>query len=617
MYEGSHTHEGDGEMPRKILSAVCAAIALGCVAIHDGATAQTGDTSPDATVAKHALVIGNGRYPESPLENPVTDAEDIAAALTAIGFEVKLHKDLGLAAMRLAVAEFTGGLPEKASAFFFYAGHGVQHEGRNYLLPIDAIAHIETAEGLDGHAVEVAPIVSDLMSRKTAVSVIVLDACRDFPFHAREAHGGLARMAPANRGSDPTAQNATPTNAGTLEGTLIAYATAPNTVAFDGDGRNSPYTQELKKNLSLPNASIETILKRTRTGVTKATGGKQTPWYESSINGDFYPAGQNQIEFEELLKFLIPHQSAWTSSTTGAAPWDAGSREFSPISWVGAGIPSDGNNRAIGDFHDQFFGHAVRQGEIVITFQGRPTHESSQKAGSPAVWNVSLVKAQEGNTYIASLINAERSATFKGFGSSSVLREIPECSGGRWMDGNRVYQVMLPDRTPTWLAERFWCSANDCQYEYYLLYSAQDRVRYGCPEPDRTVSATTKTHQFSENDIEVWGGWDHNGSTMMILHEDDGVYVRYVQPRDGMIDAGVQPGDLLMQGKSDRNGIGAPIAGTAYVFNERCGKTPYAVKGRFKNENHLVLTGRAPRVRTTDCAVIGYRNDVLVFKRSR
>jgi hypothetical protein len=604
-------------MRRTILGAACAAVVFGCVAILDGATAQTGDTSPDATVAKHALVIGNGRYPESPLENPAADAEDIAAALKAIGFEVKVHHDLGLAAMRLAVADFTSGLPEKAAAFFFYAGHGVQHEGRNYLGPIDAIPHIETAEGLDGHAVEVAPIVSDLMSRKTAVSVIVLDACRDFPFHAGEAHGGLARMAPASRGSDPLPSNVASSNTRTLEGTLIAYATAPNTVAFDGDGRNSPYTQELKKNLSLPNASIETILKRTRTGVTKATGGKQTPWYESSINGDFYPAGQNRIALEDLLRHLIPHKNAWPTTTADVAPWDIGSAEFSPINWVGAGIPSDGNNRAIGDFHDQFFGYAVRQGEIAITFEGQPTHESSQKTGSPAVWNVSLVKAQEGATYIASLFNAERSATFKGFGSSSVLREMPECSGGRWMDGNRVYQVVLPERIPTWLAERFWCTATGCQHEYYLLYSAQDRMRYGCPEPDRAVAATTTTHQFSENDIDVWGGWDHNGSAMIILHEDYGIYVRYVQPREGMINAGVQPGDLMMEGKSDRNGPGATISGTAYVFNERCGKTPYTVKGRFKNENHLVLTGRAPRVSASDCTVIGHRKDVLVFQRNR
>lgn len=220
-----------------------------------------------------ALVIGNSNYKSiSPLRNPVNDATDIAEKLNLLGFEVIEKYNLNRKQMRQAIREYTRRLKQKGGAgIFFFAGHGAQVKGRNYLIPIDA--DIESEYEVPDEAIEANLLLGALEEAENPLNIIVLDACRDnpFPSSSRSAAKGLARM-----------------ESGT--GTLIAYSTGPGKVAEDGRNqeRNSPYTKHLLKHMTHTGLAIEQVFKRVRVGVEKETEGKQIPWETSSLRGDFY-----------------------------------------------------------------------------------------------------------------------------------------------------------------------------------------------------------------------------------------------------------------------------------------------------------------------------------------
>lgn len=227
------------------------------------------------TEKRIALVIGNSNYKPNPLKNPVNDARDIAAALKKLGFEVIEKTDATQKEMNRAIAQFGEKLNANTVALFFYAGHGMQVRGKNYLIPIDAQIGSESA--VRAEAVDMDAVLDQFSA--SPLSMVILDACRNNPFERkfRSAGGGLAQMdAP--------------------KGTLIAYATAPGKTAADGDGRNGVYTSELLKALSTPELKVEEVFKRVRANVARSTGDAQIPWEASSLVGDFYfsqPRGEN------------------------------------------------------------------------------------------------------------------------------------------------------------------------------------------------------------------------------------------------------------------------------------------------------------------------------------
>ena len=214
-----------------------------------------------------ALVIGNGAYKDSPLKNPVNDAADMAATLRKLGFEVIESTNATQKDMNLAIAQFGEKLRSDTVALFYYAGHGMQVKGKNYLIPVDA--HITSEASARAMTVDV-DIVMDQLAI-SPMNIVILDACRNNPFERRfrGTSGGLAQMdAP--------------------KGSLVAYATSPGKVAADGEGRNGLYTQELLKLIQTPGLPIEAVFKRVRANVAKATGDNQIPWEASSLTGDFY-----------------------------------------------------------------------------------------------------------------------------------------------------------------------------------------------------------------------------------------------------------------------------------------------------------------------------------------
>jgi hypothetical protein len=219
--------------------------------------------------ARHALVIGNSRYLQAPLRNPANDARAVAQRLRAAGFEVVEQLDAGRDDMHRSIREFAQTLGRtRGVGVFYYAGHGVQLNWRNFLVPVDA--RIRARADLQSQAVDLGLLLDQLGQARKAANLIILDACRDNPFGPdfRVDDKGLSQI------------DAPP-------GTLLAYATAPGNVADDGPDDNGLYTGSLLREMSTEGAAIEDVFKRVRLSVRRASRGAQIPWESTSLESDF------------------------------------------------------------------------------------------------------------------------------------------------------------------------------------------------------------------------------------------------------------------------------------------------------------------------------------------
>jgi len=247
-----------------------------------------------------ALVIGNSAYGTvSPLDNPTRDARLISGALVAQGFDVTMLIDSSQIEMKRGIAQFGRDLREAgsdATGLFYYAGHGVQSFGTNYLLPIDVA--LNDAADLDLVAVEAQSVLRQMFSAHNRTNIIILDACRNNPFTeiAEFNDNGLAEM------QAPT-------------GTFLAYATAPGAVALDGIGGNSPFTHAVATQMSTPGLPIEQMFKKVRVEVLEKTNGQQTPWDASSLTNDFQFA-----EATVLSRAELEAQQLWASVQASRDP---------------------------------------------------------------------------------------------------------------------------------------------------------------------------------------------------------------------------------------------------------------------------------------------------------
>ena len=275
-------------------NAVRASVAVGVPSAAPSLAAARPAPRPEAKPAadhpdehRVALVIGNSSYPSAALKNPVNDARAISAKFRALGFDVITRENVKQKDMTRAITQFGEKLARSGTVgIFFYAGHGMQVRGKNYLIPVDA--QISSEASVRSEAVDVDSLLEQLAT--SALGIVILDACRNNPFERkfRGSAGGLAQMdAP--------------------KGILIAYATAPGKVASDGDGRNGLYTQEFLRMLDEPGLKVEDVFKRVRRRVSDATADQQVPWESSSLTGDFYfvgnapPAPASRAPDAELL----------------------------------------------------------------------------------------------------------------------------------------------------------------------------------------------------------------------------------------------------------------------------------------------------------------------------
>ena len=257
-----------------------------------------------------ALVIGNSTYKSAPLKNPANDAADIAKALRGLGFQVTLKQNQSRESMAQAIREFGNQLKRGGTGLFYYAGHGMQVKGKNFLIPVDS--DIQSEDEVPYRGIDANELLAKMESARNRVNLVILDACRNNPFARsfRSSSQGLAQMdAPV--------------------GTLVAFATAPGSVAADGMGRNGLYTQHLLASLNQPGLKIEDVFKRVRVGVRQGSRGKQIPWENTSLEGDFYfkpgKPGEAPTQLASLAPALTPEPApgaagageAWADPTTG------------------------------------------------------------------------------------------------------------------------------------------------------------------------------------------------------------------------------------------------------------------------------------------------------------
>jgi hypothetical protein len=233
--------------------------------------AQTNSQLGQQKEKRIALVIGNGTYNASILANPENDARAVADVLQKLGFTVFKYENLDQSSMKREIDEFGDKLKGNDVGLFYYAGHGIQAKGYNYLIPVDA--HLKTEEEVDYDCVRADRVLSMMESSGTKVNIIILDACRNNPFErswTRSAAGmGLAFM------------NAP-------KGTLIAYATAPGSTASDGSGNNGLYTSAILQSILIPNITIIEMFQNVRNIVAGKSDNEQIPWESTSMTGDFY-----------------------------------------------------------------------------------------------------------------------------------------------------------------------------------------------------------------------------------------------------------------------------------------------------------------------------------------
>jgi hypothetical protein len=239
-----------------------------CAALTTLASAPVAASAQD----RFALVIGNSKYRSaSALTNPARDADAVGSLLKEAGFQVTSALDLDKASMSKVIRFFTNSIaekPERTVVLIYFAGHGVQVDGENFLVPVDATIAREADVPLE--AMRMGDLMSMIETVRSKTRIIILDACRDNPFGdiAKSAPRGLAMVnAPA--------------------GTLLAYSTSPGHTADDGTGSNSPFAQALLKSAREPGLPIETALKNVRLDVHGATGGRQTPWEVSALTEPF------------------------------------------------------------------------------------------------------------------------------------------------------------------------------------------------------------------------------------------------------------------------------------------------------------------------------------------
>lgn len=221
------------------------------------------------TEARYALVIGNADYDLGTLKNPLNDARSMAGVLLETGFKTTLVENQNQAAMQKAVSDFTDGLPKGAVALFYYAGHALQRDGRNYLLPVDV--QKGTAASVIGQSLSAGEIIDGFHAKGIDFGIFILDACRDNPFVKDDSEKGRGLASMESEGGE----------------TLIGFATQAGDVAYDGTGPNSPYTGALVTEMDKPGRDILDVFRAVRRSVRIWTNGQQRPFISASIERSF------------------------------------------------------------------------------------------------------------------------------------------------------------------------------------------------------------------------------------------------------------------------------------------------------------------------------------------
>ncbi|MGA3208621.1 MAG: SUMF1/EgtB/PvdO family nonheme iron enzyme [Syntrophales bacterium] len=349
-----------------------------------------------------ALVIGNAVYSFSPLKNPVNDASDIASSLHRLGFKVTLKKNVNLKEMEDAIQDFGNSLKRGGVGLFYFAGHGLQVNGINYLIPIGAKINKEADAKYE--AVDAGRILDEMANAANGFNIVILDACRDNPFgrNFRSMNRGLAIVSSAPKG------------------TYISYSTSPGQVAQDGEERNSPFASALIQYMKEPSLSIEQVFKNVRHRLGQETNGKQVPWELSSLEGDFYFVPSNarrsgqERDRAEIKSGAEPARSTVERSAFAASAFKdpTTGMEFVPVAGgcfqmgdvFGDGLPQEKpvHEVCVGNFY--IGKYVVTQGQWKKIMGTNPSHFKNCGDDCP----VEMISWTDVQTFVAELNNLSK-----------------------------------------------------------------------------------------------------------------------------------------------------------------------------------------------------------------
>jgi len=313
-----------------------------------------------------ALVIGNSDYEIGNLTNPVNDAVDMASTLKRLGFEVILKKNIRHRDMEEAIEDFGNRLKRGGVGLFYYAGHGIQINGVNYIIPIGA--KIKKESDVKFEAVDANRILDEMGNANNGLNIIILDACRDNPLarNFRSSNRGLAIISSAP------------------EGSFISYATGPGQVAMDGEKRNSPYTAALLKYMNVPGLPIERVFKNVRISLESL---KQTPWELSSLKGEFFfTPGLQKVPLEQSVVSPASTISSGQDINVTRQPV----RVQENLSETAEPIDLSGTWRAehvSGQIYIYSDGKCIYKGFLIVTVGGKWSRPDPQKRVFSIAWN--------------------------------------------------------------------------------------------------------------------------------------------------------------------------------------------------------------------------------------
>lgn len=255
-----------------IAASLLAVILFSCAPVE---STVADESTSNAGARRTALIIGNSAYPSGGLANPINDASLVAKTLRALGYQVRILENATLRTMIDTTREWISGTVDADVRVFYFAGHGVQSNAKNYLVPVDA--EIQSEHELPTAAFDIGAVIERLSRAAHGVNVIVLDACRNSPFPAT-----VNKLAGRGVASDGLKIEYAP------KGTIVAFSTSPGMVARDGKGlANSVYARNLAEQMSVPGLTVESVFKRVRTAVIEQTSNGQIPWESSSLVGEF------------------------------------------------------------------------------------------------------------------------------------------------------------------------------------------------------------------------------------------------------------------------------------------------------------------------------------------
>lgn len=268
-------HATSGQEMQPLRRSLCVSALLAAAGVR---AAPAAATTPERRVA---LVIGNSAYRVGPLKNPTADAQAMAQALRGLGFDVALVQDAPLRELIESFRRFSMDSRGAAVRLIFYAGHGLQVKGRNYLLPVDS--EIRAEDEVPAKSADLNELLERLGALPQGINIVILDACRNNPFSGAEILGPDGRRLKF--------RGATPAGLAPVEaplGSMVAFSTAPGGVALDNPREpHSLYTKHLLGALQTPGLPIEMVFKQVRLSVARETGRVQVPWESSSLTGDF------------------------------------------------------------------------------------------------------------------------------------------------------------------------------------------------------------------------------------------------------------------------------------------------------------------------------------------